>query len=56
MPQGYPQWPGPREAEPGTTYTRSNPDPEGDGNVFTVAEIETRDDGTVTVTGRFETR
>lgn len=55
MPAGFPEWPGPRDAEAGITYTREHPNPQSDANVFVVTEI-TEDDGAVTVTGRFETR
>lgn len=52
MPAGYPEWPGPRDAEEGKGYSRQ--EPEADGNVFVAESISERDDGAVVVSGHYE--
>ena len=48
----YPSWPGPREAAEGEIYDRNEPN--GEGDVYVVDQIETVDTGRVIVTGRYE--
>lgn len=46
-----PEWPGPNHAEEGVTYQRSNP--YGDSDRFAVDRIQSRDDGSIIVDGRW---
>lgn len=52
MPAGYPEYPGPEDAETGETYTYETAD--GESVAATVAEKNVGEDGSISVTLHYE--